>query len=309
PASLHNPRKPLFCFFMQGPLPLFVIAALSAGLLTSCSKKAEVAPEPAAPQSQDAASAGATDASGQAAAPVRETPPGEMPAPVPAPGAGVSPAVAAADAAYEAWFAKYNLDLSDPDMLDADPDMDGVPNRDEFLADTNPRDAESHSKPADTASAEVHPQIRMQEFNELSLPVVLDSVDGKTANLKRIENGKMETVRAGETIKDLGLKVEDVQQRRGRDKHGEVFDGSRVILTDPATSQKTTLIKDMPTRSDASYAIFRSDDGKTTRRVRQGETFTWPGEEESTYKVIDLRPDQAVIQHMESGRMLTVPKS
>lgn len=47
-------------------------------------------------------------------------------------------------AAYEAWFGKYRLDLNDPKMLDADADGDGASNRDEFLADTNPRNASSH---------------------------------------------------------------------------------------------------------------------------------------------------------------------
>ncbi len=299
---MHILADLLFWRFMHGPLPLFVLLALSTGLLTSCGKKK---PETTAAEPAGSPSAASAETSPDAS--TRETPPGETPA---GPNAPVVPqAVAAADAAYEAWFSKYKLDLSDPDMLDADPDRDGVPNRDEFLADTDPRDAKSHSKAADTASAEVHPQIRMQEFNELRLPVVLESVEGNTARLKRLDNGAVEVVRAGQTVTDLGLKVEQVQPRRGRDKHGEVFDGSRVILTDPATSQKTTLVKDMPTRSAASFAIFRSDDGKTVRRVRQGESFTWPGEEESSYKVIDLRPDQAVIQHVESGRMLTVPKS
>lgn len=287
---------------MQGPLPLFILVALSAGLLTSCGKKK---PE-LTPASEMAESSASSAAAG--APVVRETPPGEKPA---APGTGrdVPPAVAAADAAYEAWFAKYNLDVSDPEMLDADADGDGVSNRDEFLADTNPRDPNSHPKLANSDSPEAHPQIRMKEFNELRLPVVLESVQGDTARLRRLDNGATEIVREGQTVADLGLKVEKVQSRRGRDKHGEVFDGSRVILEDPATSKKTTLVKDLPTRSAASYAIFRSDDGKTTRRVREGETFTWPGEEEANYKVIDLRPDQAVIQHVESGRMLTVPKS
>ena len=43
----------------------------------------------------------------------------------------------------EAWWKKYNLDPNDAAQLVADPDGDGYSNREEFLADTNPRDPNS----------------------------------------------------------------------------------------------------------------------------------------------------------------------
>ena len=74
---------------------------------------------------------------------------------------------------YEAWFKKHRLDLQDPKMLDADDDGDGFSNRDEFMADTDPHDA--NSRPG------IHNQMRLKQYTEVRLPVILEEVSGETA--------------------------------------------------------------------------------------------------------------------------------
>lgn len=200
---------------------------------------------------------------------------------------------------YEAWFAKHGLDLNDPKMLDADPDGDGASNRDEFMADTNPRDP--NSRPG------VHPFMRLKEFHEVKVPLLLESVEGETARIKHIDepDGKTESVRAGQTIG--GMKVTRVVTRKEIDKHGEPVDMSRVELNDPQTREKVLLVKDMPARSASSYAVLMSPDRQTSVTVKQGETFVWPSEPGVSYKVIDLRPEQAVVQQIETKKMFTIP--
>jgi hypothetical protein len=215
---------------------------------------------------------------------------------------GVPPELADSSRAYETWFAKHGLDLNDPKMLDADPDGDGASNRDEFMADTNPRDP--NSRPG------VHPFMRLKEFHEVKVPLLLESVEGETARIKHLEedgsdNGKTESVRAGQTIG--GMKVMRVTTRKEIDKHGEPFDLSRVELDDPQSKEKIVLVKDLPTRSTKSYAVLISPDRQTSVSVKQGETFVWPSEPSVTYKVIDLRPEQAVIQQIDTKKMFTIP--
>src|SRR5687768_18166071 len=74
--------------------------------------------------------------------PPAEQMPAEPAAPAEAaPTAGAAaPEEPVANAAFEEWFKKHRLDLNDPKMLEADEDADGFSNRDEFLADTDPRD-------------------------------------------------------------------------------------------------------------------------------------------------------------------------
>ncbi len=206
----------------------------------------------------------------------------------------------ALDNAYEAWFKKYNLDLNDPKMLDADPDGDGASNRDEFLANTNPRDP--NSRPGE------HAFIRLKEYHEIKVPLLLESVEGETARVKHVGEGetKTETVRAGQTVG--GMKVVRVIERHETDKNGEPVDVSRVELDDPSTKEHVLLVKDMPAKSATSYAVLTSPDRQTTITVKQGDVFQWPGNPGGSYKVLDLRPDQAVVQQIETKKMFTIPR-
>ncbi len=213
-----------------------------------------------------------------------------------------APAAAADDpAAYEAWFKKHGLDLNDPKMLDADADGDGVSNRDEFLAGTDPRAATSHP---DVASA--HPALRFKEYNEVRLPLVLDSVRGEKAVIR---NGDAnETVRVGDTIRGFPLRVTKVSERQTTDKEGARTDRSQVLLEDPTTKERVTLVKDLPAKTSATHAVLTPDEGKTWIKVHAGEIFSWPGDPGVSYRVLDLGRDQIVIQQQETRKMWTLPR-
>lgn len=205
-------------------------------------------------------------------------------------------------AAYEAWFKKYNLDLSDPRMLDADPDEDGFTNREEFLADTDPHD--KNSRPG------IHKSIRLKEYNEVRLPIVLESIEGDRAHLKRTDqpDGKTLVVKTGDSIRGLPFKVVEVEHKEDIDKSGEHVDLSRVALEDASTKEKIVLMKDLPARTAATYAVLVSPDGKTTLKVRKGDVFSWPAEQGSHYRVMDLSQDQAVLLQVETKKTWTIPR-
>ncbi|MGB8167476.1 MAG: Amuc_1099 family pilus-like system protein [Chthoniobacteraceae bacterium] len=208
----------------------------------------------------------------------------------------------AGNADFEAWFKKHKLDLNDPKMLDADPDGDGFSNRDEFLADTDPHDA--NSMPG------IHKTIRLKEFSEVRLPLIVESVEGDKARIRRTDgDGKVETVKVGDSVKGLPLKVEKIEQINDTDKEGKPIDRSMVLLEDAGSKERLTLVKDMPARTAASFAMLTSADGNTTIKVKQGDTFKWPGDDTASYKVIDLREDQVVLQQLENKKMWTVARA
>ncbi len=278
---------------MNSALRVFLVAVSSAALLSACGKKeAEVTPD------------------AEKALPKEEQMPTPAVAPAPdAPVAVTSPDDAKSNADFEAWFKKYKLDLNDPKMLDGDADGDGFSNRDEFLADTNPLDPES--RPG------IHKTIRLKEYTEVRLPFVLREVQGESATIELNapgddEPGKpagmREKVRKGETIKGTKLKVDRVETRIDIDKHGDKVDMSQLVLTDTDTNDRVVALKDLPTRTSASFATLVSADGKDTMKVREGETFTWPSEPGVNYKVIDLRMDQVVVKDEASGKTVTIPR-
>jgi hypothetical protein len=288
---------------------LLLAVSLLALLAGGCSKKKPVAVGP--DEQPRTAEAPAKQAAGMAdrnaPRPPRDT---DTPAPESAAPASTAPAtegipadLAAQDVAYEAWFKKHKLDLSDPKMLDEDPDNDGFTNREEFLADTDPRDP--NSRPG------IATGIRLKEFVRKDLPFVLKAVQGQTAEIERGEDGagakKRESVKAGQSLAGSNYKVVRVQQRQLRDKDGNPMDGSRVTLEDTQSKQHIDLVKDLPARSTASYAVLAGTDGKTIT-VHDGETFTWPGATPVTYKVKDLRAEQVILEEVSTGKTVTVPK-
>jgi hypothetical protein len=226
-----------------------------------------------------------------------------------APGTAGAPVVATAEVssaekeAYEAWFKKYHLDLNDPKMLDADPDGDGFTNREEFLANTDPTDPNSHPPYTDPSRF-----LRLKEYSEARLPITLEKIEGEKAHLKRTDGeGKIETVKAGDTVHGLPLKVLKIEARQDIDKNGEHVDLSQVTLEDSTTKEKFVLTGNLPAKTSASYVVLTSRDGKSFK-VRRGDVFTWPAEGGSNYKVIDMSQDQVVLQQVDNRKMWTVPR-
>lgn len=276
---------------MRIPLRPLVFAGLCLSLVPGCSKKETAANEVA----QEAES---------------KLPPQEQaPPPAPKQDDANAPVVASAAMnagekdAYEAWFKKYHLDLNDPKMLDADPDGDGFTNREEFLANTDPLDPNSHPPYTDPARF-----LKLKEYNEARLPITLEAIEGEKAKLKRNDGDKMETVRTGDTVRGLPLKVVRIEARQDIDKNGEHVDLSQVTLEDSTTKEKYVLMNNMPAKTSASNAVLMTNDGKSTLKVHRGDIFTYPNEGGKNYKVIDMSQDQVVLQQMDNQKMWTVPR-
>ncbi len=201
-------------------------------------------------------------------------------------------------AQLEAWWKKHNLDPNDPSQLVADSDGDGYSNREEFLAETNPRDP--GSLPG------VMEGVAMKTLNEIPVPLVLREVKSGKARIQH-SDGTEETLATGATPKGSAFKVKSVRNEVKADKHGVWTDMSQVMLENAETKETVFLMRDLPARSSQTHAVITSADGRE-QKVHFDETFTISSQPGKQFKVIDLRADQVVVQEVGGKAVLTIPK-
>jgi len=203
------------------------------------------------------------------------------------------------NAKFEAWCRKHGLDPKDPAMLDADTDGDGFSNREEYIAGTNPRDP--HSMPGMIEG------VAMKELKDVRVPVILRAVKEGKARVERLDVPGVEEWEQGTTVKGLPYRVTAVKQEVKADKHGVFSDVSQVPLENSDTKESVVLIRDLPARSSETHAILVGPDG-TEQKVRLDEIIELPGQKDKKFKVLELRPEQVVIEEMATRRPLTIPK-
>jgi hypothetical protein len=202
-------------------------------------------------------------------------------------------------AKFEQWFLKYGLDPKNPAMLDADTDGDGYSNREEFLAGTNPLDPNSMPGMIDG--------LVMKELKDVRVPMILREVKDGKARVERLDTPGTEELKEGSTPAGLPYRVTAIKHEVKADKHGVFSDVSQLTMENPATKESVVLIRDLPARSSETHAVLVGPDGME-QKVHVDEVITLPGQKDKKFKVLELRPDQVVVEEVGARRPLTIPK-
>lgn len=265
---------------MKSPCPA-VLSIVSSIFLVACDRNAvtsvETPPDSGAPPAP-------------AAEPAQTTPP------APTTTAGVSPDEATQ---FDEWFRKHGLDPKDTAMLDADSDADGYSNREEFLAGTNPRDPDSMPGMIDGVS--------MKELKAVQVPMILREVKDGTARVERTDAAGQEELKEGSQPKGLPYRVTAIKKQVKADKHGVFSDVSQVTFENQDTKETVVLVRDLPARTSETHAVLVGPGG-VEQKVHVDETITLPGQKDRRFKVLELRPDQVVVEELGTKRALTIPK-
>jgi ankyrin repeat protein len=149
--------------------------------------------------------------------------------------------------------------------------------------------------------------VRILSIKQEFLPAMLTEISERKAKIKDA-NGDYYSVTTGDQLKGLDYKVTDIEVRSTEDKDGNTVDDSVVKLQNTKTGQVVTLIKGIPAREHASYALLSVSRSSEPMKVETDQNFSIPGDADHTYKVLDIRPAQVIIKRIEDNRVFTLQK-
>ena len=188
------------------------------------------------------------------------------------------------------WFEKYGLPVEDADALEQDPDKDGFSNFDEWQGNTDPTKAESHSD----YTTKLHVVSATEEpFAYIFASRTKDRFGINSVN----ESEPTQFLKVGDVIRGTDFKIMKFTEKKERNQYGMKMDVSELLLEHQQNHAQLTLVKGQVATSPQSVATFvYTWGGRKEFEVRKDQEFPLTtAEGNRTYKLIDVRPDKAVI--------------
>jgi hypothetical protein len=188
------------------------------------------------------------------------------------------------------WFEKYALPIEDADALEQDPDKDGFTNLDEWQGNTDPMNAESHP--------DYTTKLHLVSATEEPFRYIFASRTRDKFGINSIDQSEpTQFLKVGEIIRSTDFKIVKFTEKQERNQYGMRMDVSELLLEHQGNHAQVTLIKGQVATSPQSVATFvYAWRGRKEFDVRKDQEFPLAtAEGNRTYKLIDVRPDKAVI--------------
>ena len=242
------------------------------------------------------------------------------------------------------WLNKYGLNVLSASVLTEDTDGDGFNNLEEFMGldalshlDNNGQPvmgADGKELPADSTDPKdpnshppYHTKLELMKVVYVPFRLKLMSYDlpervrkpsDITVQINTKDRGnRTQFLPVGEDIPGTKFKIEKFEKKEIPGADGTKEDVSEVTLTNKETGEKVVLPLKKEVDSPDSYGIFRYKwvkpplPGKPTPDFpkRRGETFSLPPEMDKTYKLIEIKGQDALIELPDgTKKTLTAPR-
>lgn len=192
-----------------------------------------------------------------------------------------------------------------PNVGDLDADGDGFSNLEEFNKNTNPRDPKDH--PPFTDKLVLKRRITFDyilKLNSSASPYQIRRTTPEPARSVFVTIGaEFGFDRGVERFKALSFEAKTVKD----DKVGEK-DVSELTVADKATNKEFKLVRNEEMNLAEYEAEFEFLLGaRPTRTVKKGDTFQIPGIG-TTYRLLEIEENSAVIQPVDGGDPITITK-
>ena len=239
------------------------------------------------------------------------------------------------------WLAKYGLNVLSASVLTEDIDGDGFTNLEEWNgldavshldsngqpvmgADGQPLPADSTDPKDPNSHPPYHTKLELVRIVDIPFRLRVMSIDvpakvkkpsDVTVQINTIDRGnKTQFLPVGDDIPGTKFKIESYEQKEIPGADGTKEDASEVTIINKETGEKIVLPLKKIINSPDSYGIFRykwvKPGGKKTDDFpkRRSETFTLPPDADKTYKLIEIKGRDAVIELPDgTKKILTAP--
>ena len=193
------------------------------------------------------------------------------------------------------WFEKYSLAIEDADALEQDPDKDGFTNLDEWQGNTDPTNAQSHP--------DYITKLHLVSATEEPFAYIFASRTKDKFGINSIdETEATQFLKVGDVIRGTDFKIVKFTEKKERNKYGMKADMSELLLEHQGSHAQVMLVKGQVATSPQSVATFvYTWGGRKEFEVRKDQEFPLStAEGNRTYKVIDVRPEKAVIVNTQN---------
>ena len=192
------------------------------------------------------------------------------------------------------WFEKYVLPIEDADALEEDPDKDGFTNFDEWQGRTDPTKPESHP--------DYTTKLHLVSATEEPFRYVFASRTKEKFGINDVDQSEpTQFLKVGDVIRGTDFKIIKFTEKKEPNEYGMKMDVSELLLEHQQSGAHVTLVKGRIATSPQSVAMFVYTWGARKEfEVRKDQEFSLKPMEEIKYKLIDVRPDRAVIVNMQN---------
>ncbi len=198
------------------------------------------------------------------------------------------------------WLDQFGLPIADADVLTQDQDSDGFTNLEEWEGHTNPTDKNSH--PGYVIKLRMR-SYAVEPFRLVFSSWVEDTYAINTSDLKE----PTQFVKLGDTIHGTKFKVVKFTEKHEPNQYGTDVDVSELTVQNEETGEQLNLVKEKIMTSPESVANFvyplRSPPEFS---VKKDQEFSLPPQNDIKYKLIDVRPDKAVIVNTTTNERIEV---
>jgi hypothetical protein len=202
------------------------------------------------------------------------------------------------------WFIDNNIDLLASDAPEQDPDGDHFTNREEYskgVASTDPNDPKSHPPLSD--------KLRLAKFIKIPFRLIFKVRDGDTMQINTVDlRQPSQFLTVGNKIEGTKFEIIKLDKKQGVNSLGIDTDVSEATIRNIETKAEIILVLGVIADSPDTYALFKYLYDNTEFKVKKDGDFQLKPDDKTTYKLIDINNNEAVITNTATGAKITIPK-